>query len=235
MAGVFFFLRRAHVFFLVALALAMPAVAQESSDAPAATPDATADASPSTPTAEEVPWYKDWRKSEEPKWALSLFFGEGMEAPFSESLFRIFDAGNDSQRIAGISVSRRLGGFTDHLTFELETMYAYHYGEEQYNEFGLAAYARWMTFPWNEWLPTSIAVGAGPSYTDTTPELEKSIHMKDDVRLLNQFNFEITAAAAQLPDWNLLLRLQHRSGMGGLISGVSQGSNFWSIGVLTRF
>jgi len=208
---------------VVAWIVAAPALAAD--EAPADAP----------PPGTDTPWYKDWRKSEEPLWAITGFFGEGMDGVFSESLLNAFEVSSNSERVVGITVRRRIGGFTRHITFEAEGMYALHYGTQRYQEFGIAAYARWGTFPWNEYVITSVAFGVGPSYTDTTPELEKREHGKNDVRTLNQFNFELTGALPKYPNVQALARLQHRSGIGGLINGVEDASNFWTFGLIYRF
>ncbi len=187
------------------------------------------------PEPEPVPWYKDWRLPEGPKWAITGFYGEGTEEVFSQALFRVLDFTRNDERVVAVTLRRRIGGLTDDITFELEGMYALHYGREDYSEFGVAAYGRWMTFPWNDTVRTTAALGIGPSYTTITPALEKRKHGKSDVRILNQFNVELTAGPPSIPNLDFLLRLQHRSGIGGLISGVEDASNFWSVGALYRF
>ena len=185
--------------------------------------------------ADEVPWYRDWRKPQEPLWAVTAFYGRGLDTVFSDSLFSMFNPAENEERIVAVTLRRQVGAFTDHVTFEVEGMYGYHYGEQQYHEFSAAVYARWMTFPWNDYVLTSLAAGLGPSFTDVTPELEKRQHGQSDVQWLNQFNVEVTGGLPKYPDWQLLVRLQHRSGAFGAINGVTDASNFWTLGVLKRF
>jgi hypothetical protein len=165
----------------------------------------------------------------------TVFFGQGTESNFSEVLRRLFDVDGSGDRIAGISALRRLAWLGPHLSIEVEALYAYHYGRERYHEGGLAAYARWHDFPWNSYVATTAAVGLGPSYTSRYPALERQSRMEDRSRVLNQLNLELTFAAPRRPESQLLLRLQHRSGVFGLFNGVTDGSNFLTLGLRQRF
>lgn len=165
----------------------------------------------------------------------SVFFGRGTESNFSEVLRRLFDVDESGDRIAGFSVQRRLAWLGRHLSIDAEALYAYHYGRERYHELGLAAYARWHAFPWNDYVATTVAAGLGPSYTTRYPELERQSRMEDRSRVLNQLNLELTLAPPRWPESQLLFRMQHRSGVFGVFNGVTDGSNFLTVGMRQRF
>jgi type 1 glutamine amidotransferase len=38
-----------------------------------------------------------------------------------------------------------------------------HVGEQEHVEFAPSINARWITFPWNQYLETSVAIGGGAS------------------------------------------------------------------------
>ena len=137
-------------------------------------------------------------------------------------------------RVGAFAVGGEIGRvWSGRLGFEIESMYAHHFGQQTYHEFALTMYARWHAFPWDRWLDTSFAVGLGPSYTTEIPLLEAQRGYRS--RLLNQLNLELAAALPHLPRHELLLRLQHRSGVFGLIDDVRDGSDFVKIGYRHRF
>lgn len=166
--------------------------------------------------------------------AVTAFIGEGTEDNFSNVLENFFYVEGTSDHVAALTVSRLLGWYGQSLSFEGELMYAWHHGRENYHEFGTAVYARWHDFPWNEYLVTTAAVGLGPSYTTEFPQLERQPDGSRS-RTLNQFNLQATFALPAYPDVSLVTRLQHRSGVFGLFNGVTDASNFLTLGLRYDF
>ena len=165
---------------------------------------------------------------------LNVLVGAGSERDFSELLTDPFSPRPTSDRIFAISVGREFHRTADgRLAFEVEGLYAFHWPDGAYHEFGASVNARWYDFPWNHHVPTSFAIGVGPSLTTRVPpiEAERGHHS----RLLNQFNLELTGDIAQDSSLALVLRLQHRSGIFGLINGVHGGSDFLTFGLKWRF
>lgn len=180
----------------------------------------------------------DWRAADharEPVYALSFFGGEGTESNFSDVVENLFNVSGSSDRMLAFAGAQRFFWFRDQLSIDGELMYARHYGRETYHEIGAAIYLRWHDFPWNNYLKTTLAAGMGPSYTTIYPELERQDSGEDRSKILNQLNLEITAAHPALPNTSLMARMQHRSGMFGIINGVTDASNFLTIGLRQEF
>lgn len=177
-----------------------------------------------------------WRAPgpDEKRHAVTLFAGQGTESNFSDILEKFFDVDSTGDRVAAIALSRHLGWYGEALSFEAEAMYAWHYGRETYHEIGTALYARWHHFPWNKYMLTTVAAGLGPSYTTEFPQLERQPDGSRS-RLLNQFNLQTTLALPRYPDVALVARMQHRSGMFGLFNGVTDASNFLTLGLRYDF
>lgn len=167
-------------------------------------------------------------------YAVTIFMGEGTENNFSTIIENFFNVQRSTDHVLGLTGSRLLGWYGPSLSFEGELMYVYHYGREVYHEIGTAAYARWHDFPWNDYLLTTAAIGMGPSYTTAFPQLEAQPDGSRS-RLLNQLNLQTTFALPSRPDIALVARLQHRSGMFGAFNGVTDASNFLTLGLRYEF
>lgn len=93
---------------------------------------------------------------------------------------------------------------------------------------------RWANFPWERFIANTIAAGWGVSYDSrvTTWEHRDSNNTK---RFLNYLMFETTFALPQYPQWQLVVRLHHRSGAFGLYGADNTGSNFLGVGLRYNF
>lgn len=179
-----------------------------------------------------------WRWADpawEPVHSISMFGGEGTERNFSDTVRHLFNFKGSTDRILAVALGRRIAWMDDRLSVDSEIFYARHYGRERYHEVGATAYLRWHDFPWREHVVTSFAVGVGPSYTTILPQLEVQDDGGSQSRILNQFNLELTLAPPQYRETALVMRLQHRSGVFGLINGVTDASNFLTIGLRYDF
>jgi len=166
-------------------------------------------------------------------WGLSIFGGLGSQLAMSGTVKRLPDIDDSGDRIIGLAVSREVSRWGDDLGIELEAMVAHHFGRESYEEAGTALYLRWHSFPWNDWVPTTMAAGMGPSYTTIYPLSEFEPGASSRSRVLNQLNLEVTFGLPSQPDTSLLLRLQHRSGIFGVIDHGS--SDFLTMGLRQLF
>jgi hypothetical protein len=170
----------------------------------------------------------DGRTRERP-WFFGVFGGVGLSNSFSEIVLNPFGASRTNDDVAVVTVGREFArAFDNDLSFEVEAMYAYHFNRQEYHEVSATVYARWHLFPWNSWLTTTLAFGVGPRYVTDYPKMETEKGFYS--RVLNQANVEITAALPEYPEHQLVLRLQHRSGIFGLIDGVRDGSDFVTLG-----
>ena len=134
-----------------------------------------------------------------------------------------------SSYLAAAGASRVLYRFNQHLHLEGEVNAARHWGKQHHFELNAAASLRWITFPWDRVLNTSIAHGFGPSYAFARP----SIEMRDDRRATRVLVFMVTEVAVAPPHstpWEGFVRIHHRSGAYDVVSR-SAGSNFVTAGL----
>ena len=94
---------------------------------------------------------------------------------------------------------------------------------------------RWLKFPWNDTVRTSIAAGEGISYASSIPKIEQERSPDKTAHLLNYLMLELELAPPDDPRWSVFTRIHHRSGVFGLYDGVSKGSNILAAGVRVRF
>lgn len=122
------------------------------------------------------------------------------------------------------------------ISLELELQAARHTGMQRHGEFNAVLVARWMDFPWDHWADTRVAAGEGLSWATEVPELEPRSDPEEgeSARLLNYLLFEVEVRPPARP-WSGYLRIHHRSGVYGLFSDVTGGSNFVGLGVRRYF
>ncbi len=96
---------------------------------------------------------------------------------------------------------------------------------------------RWINFPWNHYLTTTLAFGEGVSYATSIPLLEKRDHNVsiNGRRLENYLMFEATASLPSRPDWQIFYRLHHRSGVFGIYDSSNSGSTAVGVGIRHYF
>jgi len=134
---------------------------------------------------------------------------------------------------AGLSLSYQFVDWGPHMRWELEGQALKHVGEQEHVEFASSINVRWITFPWNRYLDTSVAIGGGLSVTSEVPVLEK--RDPDNSRAATLLHYLLIEAAVGLPssNWSLVARVHHRSGIFGLFS--HSGSNVLALGLRYRF
>ena len=97
--------------------------------------------------------------------------------------------------------------------------------------------ARWSNFPWSKTIRTTFGLGGGLSYATDIPSIE--IHPQkpdgDYNRLLHYIAVEATIALPKHPDWQLVYRLHHRSGVFGLFGADNVGNTAVEVGVRHYF
>jgi hypothetical protein len=138
--------------------------------------------------------------------------------------------------LAVVALGRPVAHLGEHIRLEVEGQLGKHFGEQDHFELNGAVFARWLTFPWDERLDTSVALGEGLSYASDIPELEERTHPeRGTARLLNYLAFELEVSPPAAPRWGFVARLHHRSGVFGLFDGVRGASDFFGIGLRRRF
>ncbi len=174
---------------------------------------------------------------QESKWAFTLFSGVFTDRTFGKTVFNI-PGRLESKYMHSLALSRRMGGFWEHFSWELEGMFAKHHGRhkegrQDYEELVAAIILRYHNFPWDNYLNTSAALGEGLSWTTEAPKRE--LQREDSQRLLNYLAVELEFALPGYPDISLAYRVHHRSGVFGLFGGVEGASDFYLLGLRYRF
>lgn len=120
------------------------------------------------------------------------------------------------------------------LRTEFEGNITYNFGDQSYWEVNFVPVTlRWQRFPWSEHLDTSIAFGAGFSYTFEYPRIEYELE-NDTQQFLIFWLLEITAGPRDGP-WSAVVRLHHRSPGWGVMGIDDGGMNAPSIGFRYSF
>ena len=121
---------------------------------------------------------------------------------------------------------------------EVEGHVVRHWGLQEHWEFNVAYVGRWKPFPWDNYVDTSIALGAGVSFATEVPFIEpraKELGVGESEKLLGYLMLEIELAPPGESAWSGFVRLHHRSGAKGLFSDVNGGSNFLTLGARYYF
>jgi hypothetical protein len=171
------------------------------------------DASESSPTTPEqgqswVAWYGDnYFSSCDNNCAVSVLAGPQVET----NMVRIFftdpkppwDWKYGDSSFVSVPFSRRLLTLWNVIDIEPEVGVGKRFGNMHAIQAWAAVYLRWTRFPWNNYLRTSIAISAGPSYAAQLPSGASHV--------LNDFSPEVTFASPQYPQNEFVIRFQHRS------------------------
>lgn len=182
--------------------------------------------------------------------AVSVFGGREMNSSMERVLFIKYPPRpfwtwhwRDSEFI-GAAFSRRLVTIWDAVAIEPEIGAGKRFGEMHAAEFWAALNLRWTWFPWNNYVKTTIGVAEGLSMAtqvDTAERLQNQFKIVGNrlvftgSDLLNYFSPEVTLALPQYPEYELMFRLHHRSGIFGLINGVHAGAQYVTAGLRVYF
>lgn len=93
---------------------------------------------------------------------------------------------------------------------------------------------RWTDMPWDDYLTTSFAFGIGVSYDSGYASVEKN-EEDDTKRLLAFLMLESAFSMPSYPNWQLVLRIHHRSGAFGLFRAGNTGTNNVGLGIRYLF
>lgn len=167
------------------------------------------------------------------KWALTVYGGIGTNGGI-EDIPGLQADFNDAYML-GVAGSRELSRWQELLALEVEGQVVMQFKKQDHGEGNLLLAARWLEFPWNDSVRTSIAVGEGISYASSVPTIETERSPGRTSKLLNYLLLELELAPQQQSRWSFVTRIHHRSGVFGLYNGVSLGSNLLGIGMKYRF
>lgn len=167
------------------------------------------------------------------KWALTVYGGIGTNGGI-EDIPGLQADFNDAYML-GVAGSRELFRWQDLLALEVEGQVVMQFKKQDHGEGNLLLAARWLEFPWNDSVRTSIAVGEGVSYASSVPTIETERSPDRTSKFLNYLLLELELAPPEQSRWSFVTRIHHRSGVYGLYNGVSLGSNLLGIGMKYRF
>jgi hypothetical protein len=168
------------------------------------------------------------------KWFASVYGGQYSNTALNE----IIRLNTDFERsnVYVLSLGKELGIYKDVIGYELEGQVAWHSGMQHHEEVNGSFTLRWLPFIWDKYVDTSFAFGNGLSYATDEPELE--IREGDENKsnqLLYYILVEMAFALPRQPQWDLFVRIHHRSSVFGLIDNITTGSNFVGLGLRYRF
>lgn len=171
-------------------------------------------------------------------WSVTGFTGKVSTDKTSD--IAVGNFGFEDAGTAGIGIGKHLLTLSDNLSLEGEGQLVRHFGDQRHWETNGVMILRWRGTPWDDWLPTSFAVGSGLSLPSETPALERARRPGDSTRLLHYLFGEIAFALPDSrdrdrPDWEILLRYHHRSGAFGTFGGVSEASTVFALGLRRNF
>ncbi len=164
-------------------------------------------------------------------WSVSAYVGQVTYTRFNEIVR--FDTDFRDSYVAALAAGRVVHEHGANARWEIEGQVAHHWGKQDHAEINAALLLRWTRFPWDDWVRTSIALGAGPSYALDVPAIEEERHDRASRRLFFM-PFEITAGPPGEDRWEGFVRVHHRSGVFDVVSRAS-GSNFVALGLRRRF
>ncbi len=165
-------------------------------------------------------------------WAFSLYGGIHASDTLSDIISLDADYA-DGNNIVVAGVAREVYRYSQKLSFEIEGQVGRHFGEDvSHWEFMALGLGRWHAFPWDAVVNTSIAIGAGFSAYTEISDVER-YRNEEAQRLLGHLAFELSFGVPRFPRWDLLMRLHHRSDMGGVIGAGS--SEYVCIGLKYAF
>lgn len=166
--------------------------------------------------------------------AMTKTFGlEGFTAPTD---YRWGDSG-----FVALALSRRFLSLGDYIDVEAEIGVGQRFGSLSEGEGWVALYGRWVWFPWNDTIRTTVAISTGLNLATDVPRYEFDRTGGKRAYLLHYLSPEITFASPRSPQWEVFGRLHHRSGGNdlwgdtALFKGADGGVQHWTAGIRYRF
>ena len=170
------------------------------------------------------------------KWALTVYGGKLAQENI-EDIYSFSASFKTPAYLVTAALARRMATFFDDgLVFELEGQVAKHFDYMDHWELNGLGIFRLPLFSKSDVLNMSLAWGGGLSLASEVPLVEEEEGIKDDEdtsELLFYMLVEMTFNIPKAPQWNLVLRLHHRSGAAGILGEV--GSNYLCAGIKYYF
>jgi hypothetical protein len=170
---------------------------------------------------------------------VALLFGKSVSRTPMTSIFLHFQSPAywqwDDTYIATLSAKRTWIKFGKYFSIDPEIGIGRRFGVADGAEAWLALYVRWHYFPWSDYVRTSIGAGIGPSLAPNVTIGPNGLFNNGGVAIANYFSPELEIGLPSHPDFNLVVRYQHRSNIWGVLQNNSEDSQFWTVGMRINF
>jgi hypothetical protein len=173
--------------------------------------------------------------------SFSFYIGRGVENAMMDIFVNNINLPSNwdysDSYISSLSASKVFVNIDDLLHIEPEIGLAKRFGDAQELEIWSAVYFRWVNFPWNHILKTTIGVPVGLNYAFGIPQFEidrAGKNSNETSRLMHFLSPEVTFSFPDTHDYELFFRFHHRSGAYGLFTDHG-GIHFLTFGTRYRF
>jgi hypothetical protein len=170
----------------------------------------------------------------EGEWSATLYGAVLLKGNLSDAT--LLNSGFEDSYLTALAITRKMASYGNKIDLELEGQVVKHFREQEHWEFNGLGAARWLPFPWDHYLDTSFAFGAGLSVATETPNVEEERRGDGQTQeVLAYLMLELETSLPDAENWSLVTRIHHRSGAFGLFNGVTGASNAWGVGIKYRF
>ena len=167
-------------------------------------------------------------------WSATLYGAVILDGNLSDG--SLLWSGFEDSYLVALAIARRMASYENKIDLELEGQVVKHFEGQEHWEFNGLGIARWLPFPWDDYIDTSFAFGAGLSVATETPEVEEELRGDGQTQeVLTYLLLELELGLPTYQNWSFVTRIHHRSGAFGLFNGVTGASNAWGIGIKYRF
>lgn len=166
-------------------------------------------------------------------WSVSLFAGRGTDN-LLQDIIRFRSPEFNRFYLVSAAAARRLAALGPYLSLEGELQTARHLEDDGATELNPLIVLRWSLLPWSKLLPGSFAFGNGVSYASALPRSEDTGETGLS-RLLYSILLEFDVGIPGTERFSVIARVHHRSGVFGIFTERSQGSNYLCAGAKVRF
>ena len=172
-------------------------------------------------------------EANETDWAVTAY-GAVLSSEGIEDVLALSADYDDDYRLAAIALSRGIDEEFQNIDLEWEAQLVKHVSGQDHWEVNGLVVGRWLPFPWDSTVDTSLAFGAGLSYATDLPEFEQA-NQDNANELLAYLMLELELKPPGSEHWSLVVRVHHRSGAYGLFDDVEGASNALGVGFKYRF
>lgn len=171
--------------------------------------------------------------SSRPDFSVGFYVGQLYKNEFTRIFHAPTEIGLQPSYLAALNFDYRFFTLAHlPLQFEGEFNIAKRFGQQDQFDFSAAPFVRWTWFPWNSLVYTNARLGiVGLSYaTSISPYERLNAGNMIGSNVLHFLVPEVTFSLSAAANWEVFVRVHHRSGVFGLFNGVRGGSNYLSAG-----